>query len=179
MSTRNITEREKAVVKYAIAYNETSSLKLYRLAYDGAEKDLAGLSSINSIASHWWRSKKIQDYYKEQVTIYEKQLKGIEDKAVTDYVSKIATAEANGETVPALTVDYSLPDNMIRELNRIIADAGKDDKTKLDAIKVLAAQTNREQDGGSGSDIHRFYTSLKCRDCVLYLQAKQEDEQNK
>ena len=178
MSVRNITEREKAVVRYAIAFEEKSSLKLYRLAYDGAEKDLNALSSINSIASHWWRSKKIQDYYLEQVDQYKKRLKGIADKAVTDYTSKIATAEANGETVPALSVDYSIPANMIRELNRIIADAGKDDKTKLDAIKVLAAQTSRE-DGGNGNDIQRFYVSLKCRDCVLYLKAKEELKQNK
>lgn len=179
MSIRNITEREKAAVKYAIAFGEKSSLKLYRIAYDGSEADLNKISSINSVASRWWNSKKIQAYFREQAAAYDSRLKSVADKAVTDYVSKLATAEANGESLPALTVDYSRPDNMIRELNRIIADAGKDDKTKLDAIKVLAAQTSREQDSGSGSDIHRFYTSLKCRDCVLYLKAKEEDKLNK
>lgn len=170
--TKKITERERAIVKYAIAYNVKSPSTLYRLAFDGSEQEVNALQSLAPIASRWWKSQKIQTAYKEELAAYQSKLKSISDKALADHLSR--TRSADGDLAPGGIIDFTDPENLARELNRIANDANLDDKGRLDALKlIIQTQKDNNTEDGPKSEIHRFYTPLSCQKCALYLEAKQ------
>lgn len=174
MNQKQITEREKAIVRYSIAFGETSPVKLYRLAYAGTDEELNAIASLPSVASRWWHSKKIATFHKEEVKAYERRVKAIAEKALSDQISKDATAANGGAVAAAGAIDYTLPENMARELNRIANDETLDLKTRLDAIKSLAAfKEDKENDT---HEIRRFYTPLRCQECAMYRFAKACDD---
>ncbi|MBR3291364.1 MAG: hypothetical protein IKI66_04195 [Bacteroidales bacterium] len=178
MGTRKATLREVAAIRYAIAYGITSKSDIYRIAYDGSEKEISEIKSLKSVANHWWNSTKIQDLLRDEQAAYDARLQTVKDNAVTAHIQQAATAASSGAGVAVGgQIDFTLPENLQRELNRLANDPNTDLKTKLDCIKALAAFKTDEQETEE-SKIHRFYTPLRCTDCKLYAFARACDEAN-
>ena len=162
---RTISRREEAAVRYAIAYGITSKPEIYRIAYDGKEAEADGLASLASVASRWWASRKIQEFYQDEKVLWEARMKSVAKKAVSDLKGREGTGKASAGKDDGL-VDYSIPANQLRELNRIINDASLDEKTKIDALKTLIA--TQKGKGDKDGDIQRFYVPIKCHMCAVY-----------
>ena len=171
---KQISERELAVVRYAVAYNVTSTSKLYRLAYDGTQEKADSIDAAT--CTRWWSSKKIKAAYETELAAYQKKMLAMQEKAVADHISKEATRQAGegSAKTPEGWIDYSLPENVLRELNRLANAPDISDKERIEAIKLIISQKVATESDRGDSDIHRFFTSLKCRDCVLYQKAKAE-----
>lgn len=159
-----ISEREKAVIKYAIAFNVTDKALLYRLAYDGSRADLDKVNNISTgIASRWFSTKKIRDYYDEQLAAWN-------DRKAKEKAAIVAEALARAEkdASEGLT-DFSLPTNQVRKLNELVNTA-KDPGEVLDALKVLISRQGDlapEKKNDSAQQIQRFYTPVTCRRCMI------------
>lgn len=175
MSSRKPTLREVAAIRYAVAYGINSKSDIYRIAYDGSEKDLADVKSLRSVANHWWNSAKIQALLRDERAAYEARLQSVKDDAVTAHLQQAATDASSGGVAVGSQIDFTLPENLQRELNRLANDPKTDIKTKLDCIKALAAFKSDEQEKES-SQIQRFYTPLSCKSCKLYAFAKACEE---
>ena len=171
MNAKQISDRELAVVKYAVAYSVTSTSKLYRLAYDGTQDQAKTINP--AVCTRWWNSKKIQAAYETELAAYQKKIQAVKEKAVADHISKEATRKNGAAAAPDGWIDYSLPENVLRELNRLANAPDISDKERIEAIKLIVAQKSTvDADAARDHDIHRFYTSLKCKNCVLYKEAK-------
>lgn len=164
MRTRNnkeLSDIEKAVLLYAIAYNITSPAKLYRLA-NNPEAD-------PSTATRWMQSIKVQDFLSSARADWESR-KERERKAIeADLLQRLA-AKQKGTVTPedAGLVDYADTQNQLAKLNELI-NTSKDPADILDALKIMiaTAQKNTEAKDAPARQV-RAYLPLNCRDCVLY-----------
>ena len=152
-----LTEREKAVLRYAVAYGEKSPSVLYRLAYPGREEDAPKPSAIAATASRWYHSDRVAMFMRDERAALDARLELIRQNAVNEYKTKTALTLEEETGLP----DYTLPANQVREINRII-NASTDAKDKLDALKLLIAQQKNDGEAAQTQQVQRFYTPLSC-----------------
>jgi hypothetical protein len=170
---RNITEREKAVIKYAVAFGITHRQDLYRLAYNGTLEQVAGLADLGALASRWYNSKKIQDFLQVEMKEHEIRKERIRDE-IRQEMEEQARKEGKEREKASSLIDYSDERNIIKKLNQLINTA-KDDSEALDAVKTMAALLKQREDLRSSKEkdkVARFYLPLRCHQCPLYRMGK-------
>lgn len=167
---KELTDREKFVLRAAVALGEDSTSLLFRLAYDGSEADLASLRALPSTASHWFATPKVQAFIEAERAAYQAR-KMKERERIEQEVNQ---RQKEGQTTTKRRfVDYSDPVNQREKLNELINEASDPDEA-LDALKVLIAQGGKlppENPNGNQRQI-RAYLPLNCRECPLYIEAE-------
>lgn len=168
-----ITEREKAVLRLQIysggAYRNAI---LYRLAYPGSMEAVDQISDIDSTASRWWNSRKIQSFYQEAKAVIDAEREAERKRIESEVLTRLQSQEEGSQDLGG--VDYSDPRNQLRKLNAIVANSTNTD-TQLDALKVLISkQTELAPEKRTAENkVQRFYTPLTCHSCPLYKEAKE------
>lgn len=180
---RELTKREKAAIIYGIVTGCKDWNEIYLIARSpDPEHDATTKKTLREYASKWKHTAAVVQFYNEQAEIYR-----LKFDAAAAATAALPDAEGGGgggnETdKPGKRggknpkIDFTETANALQELNRL-ANEIQDPKARADAIQAiqkLIAQTKTESD--AGAEIHRFYTSLRCRDCVLYKRSKEIDE---
>lgn len=167
-----ISEREKAAIRYGIAYGVDSKVELYRLAYNGTEAQIAAIADISAQASRWWNSRKISDFYARESEEYKIRQDHLRGRLRAEIVAEMEEARRTGRTTGDGLVDYSLEDNQIRKLNEIINHSGATGE-ELDALKLMIAEISRKRLPEGNEQKPRFYLPLSCGECRIYALAKE------
>ena len=166
-----ITIREQSAVRLHIYMDgEVSPSLLYKVAHPGSIETVEAISDLPAVASRWWRSRKIQDFYTAEKALYDAR-KDAERKRIEAETTTRIQAEKAGHLDRAGLIDFSIPENQRRKLNEIIngtADAGE----ALDALKVLIAKQGELAPVERKETPVRVYLPLSCSDCPLYAKAK-------
>lgn len=170
MYNKTISTREQAAIRlYILDGERIPREQLFRIAYDGSEEDIGRLASTPSLATRWFQSGRIQEYYNEQKTLEADRRERERAAIKADIVAQMkndTAAVANSETP-----DYTDPRQAVAKLNSIIFSA-KDSSEALDGLKVLL---QRQQELAAASATNkpeakqmRFFVPLQCHDCPLY-----------
>ena len=167
-----ITEREKAAIRYGIAYGVDSKVDLYRLAYNGTEAQIAAIADISAQASRWWNSRKISDFYARESEEYKIRQDHLRGRLRAEIVAEMEEARRTGRTTGDGLIDYSLEENQIRKLNEIINHSGATGE-ELDALKMMIAEISRKRLPVEDERKPRFYLPISCRECKIYALAKE------
>lgn len=167
-----ITEREKAAIRYGIAYGVDSKVDLYRLAYNGTEAQIAAIADISAQASRWWNSRKISDFYARESEEYKIRQDHLRGRLRAEIVAEMEEARRAGRTTGDGLIDYSLEENQIRKLNEIINHSGATGE-ELDALKMMIAEISRKRLPVEDERKPRFYMPISCRECKIYALAKE------
>ncbi len=196
---QDLTEREKAIIIYAIVTDCRDWRKIYMLsrekkpAADYSEKNIA------AAASKWKLSAKVAKFVMEQKAIFEAKAAALKAQAVEE--AKKAgtlnnetggkemddesenfpeydgreTKEGKGRKKNANDIDFTNREQLLAFLNQqanTIADA----KQKTDYIKMIADLVRmKDADNAASLDIQRFYTPVTCHLCPLYVAAEGKD----
>lgn len=163
--TQIISEREQAVIRYAIAYAITDKTLLYRLAYDGSRADLEKVNNIsNGIASRWFNTQKIQAFYQTELAAWNDRR--TKEKAA---IAAEAVARKEQQAHDGL-IDYSSPKAQVAKLNELVNTA-TDPGEALDALKVMIARQGdlapEKKTEGNQQQVQRFYTPITCGSCPI------------
>lgn len=160
MAKNELTFREKAAIRlYIYTGGDIGIADLYRVAYNGDETAIARIASIPSVASRWWRSAKVVDYYTREKATYDAK----KEKERIQIEREVSARLSSPEKVE---IDYSIPKNQIAKLNQIINDAS-DPAEALDALKVVISKQNDLAPARKTEQVQRFFTPVQCRDCVV------------
>lgn len=183
-----LTEREKAVISWAVAYNVTDWNKIYLLSRLNNPDDYTTTTqNFHSTVSDWKLSYKVKSYYLQARHEYEAriaaavQLQREEDEKAL--VKQNGTSKDGGEgkgggegnsvsSSKNAKKDYTDVGSALAELNNL-ANKIDDAKAKADAIiaiQKLASQILTPADTHR-DEIKRFYLALRCQDCELYRKA--------
>lgn len=167
-----ITEREKAAIRYGIAYGVDSKVDLYRLAYNGTEAQIAAIADISAQASRWWNSRKISEFYARESEEYKIRQDHLRGRLRAEIVAEMEEARRTGRTTGDGLIDYSREENQIRKLNEIINHSGATGE-ELDALKMMIAEISRKRPQEGNEQKARYYLPLSCRECRVYILAKE------
>lgn len=167
-----ISEREKAAIRYGIAYGVDSKVELYRLAYNGTEAQIAAIADISAQASRWWNSRKISEFYARESEEYQIRQDHLRGRLRAEIVAEMEEARRAGRTTGDGLIDYSQEENQIRKLNEIINHSGATGE-ELDALKMMIAEISRKRPPEAEERKPRFYLPLSCRECKIYALAKE------
>ena len=189
---QDLTEREKAVLIWAIVEDCNDNGKIYLLSRSKDPSEYANGPTLTTTAARWMNQYKVQKFVEEQTAIYKLRLDKIKQEARAEALSGMEQTppesapvqdkksdgakdkKKDGETKPKeetqqiTNIDFTNIENALQELNRL-ANQIPDAKSRADAITTiqkLIAQTRPEED--SSKEIQRFYTPLSCKGCVLY-----------
>lgn len=166
---KNLSEREQFAIRFAIFDESVGRAAIYRLSSSKSESELAALKDLPACATRWWFSARVQDYYNEQLSIYQKKKENERERIEKEAINRIkATEEGSKEHG---NVDYSDPRNQLRKLNTIVANSD-DVKDQLDALKLLISKQTEIAPAKKNGPQVRAYLPLSCNDCPLYLNAK-------
>ena len=161
-----ISEREQAVIRYAIAYGIENKARLYLLAYDASADQAAQISDIPAQASRWWNSRKIREFYAREVEEYQIRQERLRANIRAEVEAELQQAIRDGRATSDGLIDYSRQDNQIKLLNRLInhADTPAD---QLDALKTMLAEISRRNPPEKQESPQRFYVPLRCGECPI------------
>lgn len=184
-----LTEREKAVISWAAAYNVTDWSKIYLLSRPKEpESYIANSPNFPSTVSEWKRSYKVKVYYIQAQEEFRARVKAAvqlqreaEDKELAQQLGTGEGPQGEGEMEGNSSKrktfnkkDYTDVNSALAELNSL-ANKIDDAKAKADAIiaiQKLASQVLSPADGHR-DEIKRFYLALRCQDCELYRKASE------
>lgn len=164
-----ITEREKAAIRYGIAYGIENKAELYRIAYDGNAAQVSAIADISAQASRWWNSRKISDFYARESEEYKIRQDRQRARLREEVKAEMEEARRTGRATPDGLIDYSLTQNQIQKLNEIINNSGKTDE-QLDALKMMLAEISRKRPPAEEPQ-SRFYLPISCKECRIYALA--------
>ena len=170
-----INEREKAAIRYGIAYGIESKVELYRISYNGTEAQIAAISDISAQASRWWNSRKISEFYARESEEYKIRQDRQRARLREEVKAEMEEARRTGRATPDGLIDYSLEQNQIHKLNEIINHSGATGE-ELDALKMMIAEISRKRLPEKEERKPRVYMPLNCGDCPLYREAKDKLE---
>lgn len=166
-----ITIREQSAVRLHIYLDgEVSPSLLYRVAYPGSIDAVEAISDLPAVASRWWRSRKIQDFYTAEKALHDAR-KDAERKRIEAEAIHRIQAEKAGHTDTAGMIDFSIPENQRKKLNQLINTA-TDPGEALDALKLIISKQNELAPEERRESPVRVYLPLSCQDCPLYKKAK-------
>lgn len=178
---QDLTEREKAVIIWGIVTGCKDWKKIYLLSRENPPSSYSEKNTATA-ASRFKLSAKVRDFVQEQNAIFAAKADQIRNEAGNP--GPDGETDTDGETKPGkpvknkkLGVDFSDRDQRIKYYADKADDVTTDEKQRFEYVKQIA-DDQRRGDGNDETrpDIQRFYTSLRCRDCVLYQQARKNDE---
>lgn len=173
MSKFTTTTRDESAVRlYLYMDGKISPSVLYAVAYPGSIDAVEALVDLPAVASRWWRSKKIQDFYFAEKAVYEAKKDAERKKIESEVMTRINASK--GDIHPHGLTDYTDPRNIRTKLNQLI-NAAKAPGEVLDAMKLLLARQNEIAPEKNGAQV-RAYVPITCSDCPLYAAAKAKIE---
>ena len=181
---QDLTEREKAVIIWGIVTGCKDWKKIYLLSRENPPSSYSEKNTATA-ASRFKLSAKVRDFVQEQNAIFAAKADQIRNEAGTTGGTDTETdTDSNGETKTGNTaknkkigVDFTNIDEQLKYLAGKADEVITDDKQRFEIIKLIAdIQKRTASEEGPNAEIQRFYTSLRCRDCVLYQQARESDE---
>lgn len=179
---QDLTEREKAVIIWGIVTGCKDWKKIYLLSRENPPSSYSEKNTATA-ASRFKLSAKVRDFVREQNAIFAAKADQIRNEVgITGGINP--DPERNDETKAGNTlknkkigVDFTSTEEQLKYLAGKADEVITDEKQRFEIIKLITEIQKRTQaDDGPGADIQRFYTSLRCRDCVLYQQARESDE---
>lgn len=181
---QDLTEREKAVIIWGIVTGCKDWKKIYLLSRENPPSSYSEKNTATA-ASRFKLSAKVRDFVQEQNAIFAAKADQIRNEAGTTGGTDPETdTDSNGETKTGNTaknkkigVDFTNTDEQLKYLAGKADEVITDEKQRFEIIKLITEIQKRTQaDDGTGPEIQRFYTSLRCRDCQLYKNAQQDSE---
>lgn len=172
----DLTEREKAVIYYAIYAGIEDFKTLWQISRDKAA-DEADPRKNSSVVSMWKNSNKVRTYWnqverekahqEEQIRIQTK--KEIEIERLNQESKQGEETETpKGKNSSSDVVNFQDRTQFLQYLNKQ-ANLIQDPKLKADYLKMLSDLLRfKESETGKDNEIQRFYTPLNCSKCPLY-----------
>ena len=179
---QDLTEREKAVIIWGIVTGCKDWKKIYLLSRENPPSSYSEKNTATA-ASRFKLSAKVRDFVQEQNAIFAAKADQIRNEVGstggidTDPDSKDEMKMGKTAIIKKIGVDFTNTEEQLKYLAGKADEVITDEKQRFEIIKLITEIQKRTQaDDGPGTDIQRFYTSLRCRDCVLYQQARESDE---
>ncbi len=164
-----ITTREQSAVRLHIFLDgEVSPSVLYRVAYHGSIEAVEAISDLPAVASRWWRSRKIQEFYTAEKALYDARRDAERKRIEAETIHRIQ-AEKSGHTDTSGMIDYGVPANQLRKLNQLVNTA-TDPSEALDALKVIISKQGEIAPEKRETPI-RYYRPVTCDRCPLHAMA--------
>lgn len=172
MAKNELTKREKAAIRlYVLSEGDVGIADLYAVAYDGDESAVSRIASLPSVASRWWRSQKVTEYFNEQKAAFGARKEKERMRIESECLARTSGKNKDGQLVNF--VDYSKPSNQMAKLNQLINTA-QDPDAQLDALKVvIARQQELAPEKRTPERVHA-YLPLRCDSCPLYKKEKEK-----
>jgi lipopolysaccharide export LptBFGC system permease protein LptF len=182
LTSRNLTEPEKAVLYYHVFGGVQDWKLLYNIA-DGNPIKGEPVKFLDTYVSRWKNSDKVKEYIKTLIAQKADQDAEQRNKGRQEERNKIKEEETrpeeNESTKPEppkpikKEIDYSDPKNRQKLYNEVIARSGDDPKTQLDAAKMFEQIQKDDREAAKAQKQSRVYLPLRCFSCPLYArQAK-------
>lgn len=184
---QDLTEREKAILIFGIVTDCHDWKKLYILSREQPLKTTSA-GNIATAASRWKYQSKVKKFVEEQTALFKAKADAIRNEAnaagndggtdpdqETQTDGETKTKKAKEEK--RLNIDFTNLDSQLKYLSDKADQVITDDRQRFEIIKLIAdIQKRTATEDGPQTDIQRFYTPVACRDCVLYREARQSDE---
>lgn len=177
-SAKPLTRREKAALTLAALYEvqglAMSWLDTYLIAIDRPTNDAIITVALKGRAATWKNSAKVQDFFRVEVDrlrTWVKQARRTTGDNEPDGGDVGECVADEPKRTAKRTIDYTNKEVALAELNKLAASA-KDDKTKLEIMKLIGDfQQFKQAPGAEDADMKRFYMPLRCSECQLYMNA--------
>lgn len=166
-----LSEREKAALYYHIFTGCKDWQLLYIIATNQPEDDARKDIHLSQYASRWKLSGKVQKFLSEERdkrAVWEQR----ERERIEKDIKQGGESERKEPERKKALIDYSNPENRQRLYNEVIAKAGDDPKTQLDAAKMFEQIQRDDKQAAREQKQVRAYLPLSCQDCPLYKKSK-------
>lgn len=176
---KELSVSEQAAIYWAVFGGETDWKRVYMAAAGWNETEAEeNTLTLAQYTSRWKGTAKFKREFQRVSLIKERMIKDIQDVAYEEgRRAAIKQGEAKlDEDAPRMVAgqtDYTDPRAQKEKLNEIINTA-KDSGEALDALKVIIQGQRQDTEAAKNNKVQRFYTPLQCRDCPLYLEAKEK-----
>lgn len=173
LMSKTLSDRERAALALYVLTDCNDWKQLYLIAQPGDPDEAEQSKYLEIYISKWKNAEKV----KREVDDLRRYKARIQDEAVQEDRRR-EEERKKGENVRQSTkpekkpLDYSNPENRRVLYNEIIAQAGDDVKTKLDAAKVFEQIQREDRDAARERRQVVAFLPLACYDCPLYQKAK-------
>ncbi|MGM9736946.1 MAG: hypothetical protein ACI3ZT_00870 [Candidatus Cryptobacteroides sp.] len=180
---RELNQLEKTAIIWAIVTGCKDWNKIYLISRGkDPGTDTTNKKTLREYASKYKHTAAVVDFYREQENIFTLKYDAARAAEAAAGEDEQETEEGNESGKAGKLqgkkkqIDFTDTANALKELNKLANDI-QDPKARADAIqaiqKMIAATTNEDE---KKPDIQRFYTSLRCKDCILYQNAARDEE---
>lgn len=170
---RALTDRERFALDYEAHYNTGQWVFIYLMSREKQPKSEKP-NTIRTAASAWKNTNIVKEYY-QAAQIRERAKLQAE---IENYIKQntLQVENANGvKSVAVLANGDTLGEaEIIRELTRLVKFGQLDDQQKVAALVKLGEYQRKSDGAAEDTQIHRFYTPLQCKSCVLYRRAQRQ-----
>lgn len=167
---RPLTRREEAALVWGF-FNQTKSFEdMYRIAFGKDDDEKLNRPNV----SRWKHRPQVERYWNELQHLDDVR---VGERVKIELAKQLKERESAPDTAPLIGqiggIDFTDVGQFISFLNSQ-ANTITDEKDKREYLKMLADLLRfKEGSQDKGNDVMRFYTPLKCRDCVLYNKEKE------
>lgn len=180
-NSKDITEREKACIYYAVFAGIEDIRTIWQISRNTAVEDRDPRKNP-SVVTSWKNSAKIKNYFEEVKREKARREEETRNQARKEYELELLNREqeTGEETEPTKgkkgfseIVNFQDKSQFLQYLNKQ-ANLIQDPKLKADYLKMLSDLLRfKESETGKDNEIQRFYTPISCNNCPLY-QAKSD-----
>ena len=181
-NSKELTEREKAIIFWAVYSGCHDWKKIYQLSRPGdPDKYNINAVSIPATVSRWKHSKRVSDYYNKIRTEYDNAQTAQAVRTARQTTTEDGERDdgnGNGKTETkkgkAAQIDFTDKAALLEYLNKKANDI-TDEKQRTDYIKMIADLVKIKDNNDGKNEINRFYMPLRCQDCKIYQAAKDNE----
>lgn len=173
----SLTDREKAVLTYAVTENIEDWRFLYMLASDKSVTSIKKRSddNIGASASTWKNNPSVKSYYLAKKVEYEGRLKQMIETERQKWINADESEKAKiiSESDTNMKIDFTDREQFMRFINKQLNEV-EEEKDRQTYLKMISDNMRFKEDKPEKGDVDimRFYVPLTCKDCALYKRAQ-------
>lgn len=174
---RALTDRERFALDYEAHYNTGRWAFIYLMSREKMPKT-ENPETVKAAASRWKNLNIIKEYFAAAKLREQAKLNAAIDNYINSNTLQVQDADGK-KRVQVIADGCTMSDEEIRrELVRIVKFGELDDKEKAAALVKLGEYQRKGENTDENTQIHRLYTPIQCKECILYRRAKKQLPEN-
>ena len=170
---RALIDRERFALDYEAHYNTGRWVFIYLMSREKAPKS-ENPETAKASASRWKNLNIVKEYFAAAQIRERAKLQAEIEKYISANTLQVENKDGK-KTVAVISGDSIMSEEEIkRELTKLVKFGEMDDTQKANALVKLGEYQRKTENNAESEQIHRFYTPIQCKECILYRRAKKQ-----
>lgn len=170
---RALTDRERFALDYEAHYNTGRWTFIYLMSREKMPKT-ENPETVKVAASRWKNLNIIKEYFEAAKIRERAKLQAEIEKYISANTLQVENKEGK-KTVAVISGDSIMSEDEIkRELTKLVKFGEMDDTQKANALVKLGDFQRKTENNADNEQVHRFYTPIQCKECILYRRAQKQ-----